>query len=143
MIFYLYFVFYKDIAIAPSPFFFLFILLIFNVALIGLGVGMILSSMTTKYRDLTILVSFGVNLLMYLSGVMYPLEEIRNKLPEYYWLIEYNPLAQTIELYRNLLLGTGVIDFSAMFISLVIGIACFLVGLIVFNRTEKTFIDTV
>ncbi len=88
--------------------------------------------MTTKYRDLTILVSFGVNLLMYLSGVMYPLEEMRKKLPEYYWLIEYNPIAQTIELYRNLLLGNGEINFSAMFISLgnwyilfSIGINCF------------------
>lgn len=143
ILFYLYFVFYKGIDIAPSPFFFLIILLVFNLALIGLGVGMILSSMTTKYRDLTILVSFGVNLLMYLSGVMYPLEEMRKKLPEYYWLIEYNPIAQTIEMYRNLLLGSGEINFSTMFISLAIGIGCFLLGLIVFNRTEKTFIDTV
>lgn len=142
-LFYVYFVFYKGIEIAPSSFFPLFILLVFNVALIGLGVGMILSSMTTKYRDLTILVSFGVNLLMYLSGVMYPLEEMRKKLPEYYWLIEYNPIAQTIEVYRNLLLGISDINYSAMFISLAIGIVCFLIGLIIFNRTEKTFIDTV
>ncbi len=141
--FYLYFVFYKSIDIAPSRYFFLFIVLVFNLALIGLGVGMVLSAMTTKYRDLTILVSFGINLLMYLSGVMYPLEEIRKKLPEYYWLIEYNPIAQSIELYRNLLLGTGEINMLTFAISLLIGVIFFLAGLIVFNRTEKTFIDTV
>ncbi len=143
VLFYLYFVFYKGIDIAPSPFFLLSLLLVFNMALIGLGVGMILSALTTKYRDLTILVSFGINLLMYVSGVMYPLEEMRAKLPEYYWLIEYNPIAQTIELYRNLLLGTSQVNFAMMGISLFIGVICFLVGLIIFNRTERNFIDTV
>lgn len=143
ILFYFYFVFYQGVTISPSPFVLLFILLVFNVALIGLGVGMILSSMTTKYRDLNILVSFGVNLLMYISGVMYPLEVMRKTLPDYYWLIEYNPIAQTIEVYRNLLLGTGEINFNTMIISLIMGIAFFLTGLVVFNRTEKTFIDTV
>ena len=80
---------------------------------------------------------------MYLSGVMYPLQEIRKKLPEYYWLIEYNPIAQSIEVYRNLLLGINTINFNAFIISLSVGIISFLIGLIVFNRTEKSFIDTV
>ncbi len=143
IIFFGYFVFYKDISIAPSHWFWMFPLCVLNVALIGVGVGMILSSLTTKYRDLTIFVSFGINLLMYISAVMYPLSEIRRKLPDYYWLIEYNPLAQTIELYRNLLLGTGEIQFSALFITLGIGLLSFFIGLAVFNKTEKTFIDTV
>lgn len=143
IIFFLYFLFYKEVVIVPSQWFWLFPLCVLNVALIAAGVGMILSALTTKYRDLTILVSFGVNLLMYISAVMYPLGEIRRKLPDYYWLIEYNPLAQTIELYRNLLLGSGEIRFSVFLSSLAIGIILFFVGLVIFNRTEKTFIDTV
>lgn len=141
--FYCYFVFYNGNDLAPSKWFWLFPLCVLNVALIGVGVGMILSSLTTKYRDLTILVSFGVNLLMYISAVMYPLSEIRKKLPEYYWVIEYNPLAQTIELYRNLILGSGEVRLSVLVMTLGVGLASFFIGLIIFNRTEKTFIDTV
>ncbi|WP_405377259.1 ABC transporter permease [Nonlabens sp. Asnod3-A02] len=143
VIFYLYFIFVKDRDIVPSIYFWLFPLAVVNMALLGLGVGMILSSMTTKYRDLTILVSFGINLLMYLSAVMYPLSEAKIKSPDWAWIIEANPLAQVIELYRNLLLGTGDISFSGLGISSCIAIIAFLVGLIIFNRTEKTFIDTV
>ncbi|MEO9953582.1 ABC transporter permease [Nonlabens sp.] len=143
IIFYLYFILVKDVNIAPSIYVWLFPLTILNMALLGLGVGMILSSMTTKYRDLTILVSFGINLLMYLSAVMYPLSEAKIKSPDWAWIIEANPLAQVIELYRNLLLGTGDISFSGLWISSGVAIIAFLIGLIIFNRTEKTFIDTV
>ncbi|WP_298952423.1 ABC transporter permease [uncultured Nonlabens sp.] len=142
-IFYLYFIFVKDVSIAPSIYVWIFPLTILNMALLGLGLGMILSSMTTKYRDLTILVSFGINLLMYLSAVMYPLSEAKIKSPDWAWIIETNPLAQVIELYRNLLLGTGDISFTGLGISSSIAIIAFLIGLVIFNRTEKTFIDTV
>lgn len=141
--FYAYFIFVKGIDVRPSLWVWLVPICILNMALIGLGVGMILSAMTTKYRDLTVLVSFGLNLLMYISAVMYPLEEIRKKLPKYYWLIEYNPLAQIIETYRGLLLGATSINFNAILISFLIGICSFLIGLVIFNKTEKTFIDTV
>lgn len=143
VLFYIYYIFVKDIDVRPSVWVWLLPLCILNVALIGVGIGMILSAMTTKYRDLTVLVSFGLNLLMYISAVMYPLEEIQKKLPTYYWLIDYNPLAQIIETYRGLLLGAVEINFNAIFISLTIGVFSFLLGLIIFNRTEKTFIDTV
>lgn len=141
--FYVYYIIFKDIEVRPSIWVWLLPICILNVALIGVGIGMILSAMTTKYRDLTVLVSFGLNLLMYISAVMYPLEEIRKKLPNYYWLIEYNPLAQIIETYRGLLLGASKINFNAIVITSLIGVVSFLIGLIVFNRTEKTFIDTV
>jgi lipopolysaccharide transport system permease protein len=114
-----------------------------SIALVALGAGMILSAMTTKYRDLSILVSFGVNLLMYISAVMYPLSEIKLKLPDYYWAIEYNPLAQIIDAYRNALLGLGETRFTGLLLILAFAILLFLIGLVVFNRTEKTFIDTV
>ncbi|TVZ53380.1 ABC transporter permease [Dokdonia sp. Hel_I_53] len=141
--FYVYYIFVKGIDVRPSLWVWLVPICILNMALISLGVGMILSAMTTKYRDLTVLVSFGLNLLMYISAVMYPLEEIRKKLPKYFWLIEYNPLAQIIETYRGLLLGATSINFNAILITFLIGICSFLIGLVIFNKTEKTFIDTV
>lgn len=144
IIFYLYFIFYREASLAPSPWVLIILpLSIISMALIGLGVGMILSAMTTKYRDLSILVSFGVGLLMYLSAVMYPLSEIQLKLPDYYWAIAYNPLAQIIDSYRNALLGLGEIRFANLLLTLFLSFLLFLVGLVIFNRTEKTFIDTV
>lgn len=142
--FYVYFVFYEGKEIMPSIWVIIIVpISIFSMALIGLGVGMILSSMTTKYRDLSILVSFGVGLLMYVSAVMYPLSEIQKKLPDWYWLIEYNPLSQIIDTYRNALLGLPISSISALLGVLVASIFLFLLGLVIFNKTEKKFIDTV
>ena len=63
------------------------------MGILGLGLGMLISSMVTKYRDFSYLVGFGIQLLMYLSAVMYPMELLKDKLPKYGWLVEYNPLA--------------------------------------------------
>jgi len=144
VVFYFYFVLYTGYDLTPS----IWVLLILPIclvcmALLGLGLGMILSSMTTKYRDLSILVSFGVGLLMYVSAVMYPLSEIEKKLPEWYWLIEYNPLSQIIDTYRNALLGLPISSIPALLITLLGSFFLFLIGLVIFNKTEKTFIDTV
>ena len=111
--------------------------------LMGLGLGMIISSMVTKYRDLTFLVSFGVQLLMYVSAVMYPMELIKQKLPKLGWLIEYNPLAYVVETSRYLLLNEGAISVGGLVYTGIITILLFLFGLVIFNRTEKSFIDTV
>ena len=113
------------------------------MALFGLGFGMLISSLTNKYRDLTYLVSFGVQLLMYGSAVMYPLSYFKEKLPEYSWLIEYNPMTTFIELFRYMTLGVGEWSLNSFLYATAITIVCFLLGLIVFNRTEKSFIDTV
>ena len=114
------------------------------MALLGLGLGMIISAMTTKYRDLNVLVSFAVSLLMYVSAVPYPLSEARKKLPAYVAdLVTYNPLTQIIEGFRYMLLNTGSFSWTGFFYTLVISIALFLIGLVIFNRTEKNFIDTV
>ncbi|WP_396601598.1 ABC transporter permease [Algibacter sp. R77976] len=143
--FYLYFVFFTTKAANAIPQFaivFLPVLILF-MGLFGLGIGMIISSMTTKYRDLTFLVGFGVQLLMYGSAVMYPLSYFKEKVPEYSWLVEYNPMTIIIELFRHMTLGVG--DFS-IFKILYVGVAVILIfslGLIIFNKTEKTFIDTV
>ena len=113
------------------------------MALLGLGAGMIISSFTTKYRDLSVLVGFATSLLMYISAVPYPLSEVSEKIPELAWLVNYNPLAQIIEGFRYMLLDTGMFSWSGFFYTLVFSVLLFLIGLIVFNRTEKNFIDTV
>jgi lipopolysaccharide transport system permease protein len=117
---------------------------IMMMALMGLGLGMIISSMTTKYRDLTILVSFGVQLLMYVSAVPYPVSEAKAKFPaSVALLVEYNPLTQIIEGFRYMLLNTGTFSWFEFGYTLVISMVLFLIGLVIFNKTEKTFIDTV
>lgn len=122
----------------------LFPVYVLMMALLGLGLGMIISSMTTKYRDLTILVTFAVQLLMYVSAVPYPVSEAKAKFPEKVaLLVEYNPLTQIIEGFRFMLLDTGTFTWFGFLYTLVISIAMFLIGLVIFNKTEKSFIDTV
>jgi lipopolysaccharide transport system permease protein len=115
------------------------------MGILGLGLGMIISSLVTKYRDLSFLVSFGVQLLMYVSAVMYPMALLKEKLPKFGWLIEYNPLAYVIETARYMLLHVGKESISYFGILYTIGItfAVFFIGLLIFNKTEKRFIDTV
>jgi lipopolysaccharide transport system permease protein len=121
----------------------LFPLLVALMGFLGLGLGMIISSLVTKYRDLSFLVGFGVQLLMYLSAVMYPMALLKEKLPSFGWLIEYNPLAYIIETSRYLLLKEGDISGFGMIYTVVITFAIVVVGLLIFNKTEKSFIDTV
>lgn len=107
---------------------------------LGLGLGMIVSSMTTKYKDLIFLITFGVQLLMYATPVIYSLETIKNS--KYYNIIAYNPLSPVIEIFKNSLLG-GDINYGMLLYSLVSSTGILILGFIIFNHTEKTFIDTV
>lgn len=113
------------------------------MALLGLGAGMTISALTTKYRDLTVLVGFATTLLMYISAVPYPLSEVSEKMPDWAWLVKYNPLTQIIEGFRYMVLDTGTFTWPGFLYTLVVSIVLFLLGLIIFNRTEKNFIDTV
>ena len=117
------------------------------MGLLGLGLGMIISSATTKYRDLTVLVSFGVQLLMYLSAVPYPLSELETSQSSLVQLaaplIEYSPLTQVIEGFRYLSLGVGSFDPWMLVYTSVFAVVVFLIGLLIFNRTERSFIDTI
>ena len=143
--FYVYFVFFTDKAenaIVTSSIIFLPVL-IFLMALLGLGFGMVISSLTTKYRDLSYLVGFGVQLLMYASAVMYPLSYFQEKVPKYSWIVEYNPMTTFIEVFRYMTLGVGSFTTIHIISAIAVSISCFVIGLIVFNRTEKSFIDTV
>ncbi len=122
---------------------FLLPVLILSMALLGLGFGMTISSMTTKYRDLTFLVTFGVQLLMYASAVMYPLSFFKEKLPKLSWIVEYNPMTTIIEAFRYMTLGVGDYSTNKMIYAVVVSVVMFLVGLVIFNKTEKSFIDTI
>lgn len=139
---YLYVV-WSGVDISPNLNLLLLPVYVLMMALIGLGLGMIISAFTTKYRDLTVLVGFATSLLLYFSAVPYPLKEVKNKMPDYAWIVEYNPLTHIIEGFRYMILDTGTFTWFGFSYTLVIAILLFLIGLIVFNRTEKNFIDTV
>lgn len=130
-----------DLRFTSATLFFPF--LVFLMGFLGLGLGMIISSMVTKYRDLSFLVGFGVQLLMYVSAVMYPMTLLQEKLPKYGWLIQYNPLAYIIETSRYMLLHEGNISIKGMIYTVFITFTIFVFGLLIFNKTEKSFIDTV
>lgn len=114
------------------------------MAMLGLGLGMIFSSLTTKYRDLTVLLTFAVQLLMYVSAVPYPMSEAKSKFPPLVAnIVEYNPLTQIMEGFRYMLLDIGEFNLVRFLYTLGISLFIFLIGLVIFNRTEKSFIDTV
>ncbi len=115
-------------------------LLLLQMALLGLGFGTIVSSMTTKYRDLQVLVSFGVSLWMYATPIIYTASSLSEKA---YSLIMLNPMSPIIEMFRYALLGAGKCDFFYWGISWIVTFAVVFIGLIMFNRVEKTFMDTV
>tara|TARA_B100001758_G_C18323318_1_gene564471 strand:+ start:374 stop:1219 length:846 start_codon:yes stop_codon:yes gene_type:complete len=115
-------------------------ILVIQMALLGQGIGMIISSLTTKYRDLSHLVVFGTQLLMYASPIVYPLSIV----PEQYKnIIYYNPMTSIIEGFRLAFVGDGEFTFSIFLYSLSITIILFIFGILIFNRVEKRFIDTV
>jgi lipopolysaccharide transport system permease protein len=120
-----------------------FPLLIVLMGVLGLGLGMFISSLVTKYRDFSYLIGFGVQLLMYLSAVMYPMALIKEKIPSYGWLVQYNPLAYIIETARFMLLNVGHISVFGLLYTFGVTVVVFLVGVLIFNKTEKSFIDTV
>lgn len=145
LIFVAFYVFYysQGAAISLNGSLLFFPLLIALMGILGLGLGMLISSLVTKYRDLSYLIGFGVQLLMYLSAVMYPMALIQDKMPDYAWLVHYNPLAYIIETTRYMLLGTGTVSVWGLVYTVGVTFGLFFTGLLVFNKTEKSFIDTV
>lgn len=127
-------------SISPNWFILLFPVVILLMAILGLGVGLIITAMTTKYRDLAFVVTFGVQLLMYATPVIYPLSAAPEKYRE---LISLNPLSGLIETFRYGFIGTGQFYPGAFAYSVVVSIVMFFLGLLVFNKVEKTFVDTI
>ena len=121
----------------------LFPIVIALMALLGLGTGMIISAMTTKYRDLAFLVTFGVQLLMYATTVIYPLSTAIEKYPAYSWIIEYNPMTPIIETFRYGFLGEGSFTWASFGYAIAVTLLLLTFGIVIFNKVEKTFVDTV
>jgi lipopolysaccharide transport system permease protein len=107
----------------------------------GLGLGIVISSLTTKYRDFNVLIGFGVQLLMYATPIAYPLSFLMKK--SYSWLAIANPLTPLVEGFRFALFHTGTFTISSLIYSLVFMLASLLIGLFMFSKVEKNFMDTV
>lgn len=115
-------------------------LLLLMMAGLALGFGVIISSLTTKYRDLQVLVGFGVQLWMYATPVIYPL----STMPDHYrWIIVANPLTAVVETFRYGFFGTGVFSWAYLAYSAGFTVLLLLLGMAIFNRVERTFMDTV
>lgn len=126
--------------VCPNIYILMTPLLLVQLALLSLGFGVIISSLTTKYRDLAILVTFGVQLWMYATPVVYPASQIGGTLKT---LMMLNPVSPIIESFRYAFLGSGSIPWNFLGISIVTTVVVLFIGVILFSRVEKTFMDTV
>ncbi|HLX90998.1 MAG TPA: ABC transporter permease [Puia sp.] len=115
--------------------------LLLLMAGIGLGCGIIISSLTTKYRDLTILITFAIQLLMYMTPVAYPLSFLNHS--KYQALINLNPITPIVEVFRYIFFGAGTFTFGNLLYSAGFMVVALFLGLLIFNKVEKTFMDTV
>jgi lipopolysaccharide transport system permease protein len=114
--------------------------LIVVMACLGLGFGLIFTSMTTKYRDLRFLVQFGVQLLMYATPIIYPMSLIEGRLKT---VIGLNPLAHVVEAFKYGFLGKGELSMYGLIYATVFAIVILVLGIFIFNKTEKNFVDTI
>lgn len=126
--------------ICPSLSVLTFPLVVLQACLIGIGFGCIISALTTRYRDLQMALTFGMQLWMYGSCVFYSRTDIA---PGYRWLLDLNPIVPIIETFRNSFLGTGAVDYGELGVLSIVSIIIFLTGVAVFNQVEKNFADTI
>lgn len=126
--------------VRPNLYILLLPLLVLQTAMLGLGVGIIISSLTTKYRDLRILVSFGIQLWMYLTPVAYSLSQFSDKAQK---ILMLNPMSPIVNNFRYVLLGCGSFVWGPWLVSVIITVVLLLAGILLFNKVEKTFMDTV
>ena len=118
----------------------LFPVLVLLMAMLGLGIGLIITALTTKYRDLSFLITFGVQLLMYGTTVIYPLSAAPAK---YKFLIELNPMTGIIEAFRYAFLGKGDFSTWSLGYSTIVTVVIMFLGILIFNKTERSFVDTI
>ncbi|HYG52242.1 MAG TPA: ABC transporter permease [Flavobacteriales bacterium] len=141
IVFYLYYFFSNKYVYGFSPQYLpLLLLLVLLMAMLGLGMGIIISSLTTKYRDFSFLVGFGVQLMMYISPVIFPLSQVSGKLK---YLLLCNPMTPVIETMRVICLGKGVLNGYHLAYTACFAVVTLFIGVLLFNRIEKSFNDTV
>jgi len=128
------------VSLEMRPSMFLLPFLVFQMAALGLGCGIVVSSLTTRYRDLVHLVGFGVQLWMFVSPVVYPASMTPSGLK---WMLFMNPMASIIETFRYSFHGVGVLNGLQLFVSSSITLLILIIGVLLFTRVEKSFADTV
>ncbi len=130
----------KDVQLNVNAYILILPYLIILMAVMGLGLGIIFSALTTKYRDLSFLLTFGIQLLMYATPIIYPLSYTRGKL---HTIISMNPLTPIMESFRYAFFGIGTFDWSGLAFTSIFSFAVLFIGIIIFNQVEKSFMDTV
>lgn len=135
------FALFRDVQVIFGVQWLLLPVLVLLIAGIGLGLGIIISSFTTKYRDFAVLIGFAVQLLMYVTPVAYPLSFLKDK--SFAALIEWNPLSPIVEGFRYALFCTGSFNLASLAYSFVFMLIVLLSGALYFNKVERTFMDTV
>jgi lipopolysaccharide transport system permease protein len=118
-------------------------LIVAQLAALGMGFGMIVSSLTTKYRDLRQLIGFGISLWMYATPIVYPMSELTERYPGYAWIMMLNPVAAPIEAFRAAFYGVRGTSIEMLALSAAMTLILVFVGLLLFNRNERTFVDVV
>jgi lipopolysaccharide transport system permease protein len=138
LIIYLYYL-YND-SVNPNIYLLLFPLLIIFSGILSLGFGIIITSLTTKYRDLRFLIQFGIQLWMYATPIIYPLSTLEGKLKT---IALINPMTSFIEAFKYGFLGHGTFNWYYLTYSLIFTFITILIGILIFNKTEQNFMDTV
>ena len=137
--FLLYFL-WQGAEVYPNALIFAMPLILLQMAVMGLGFGILISSLTTKYRDLTFVMTFAIQIWMYATPIVYPLSIVPEK---YRLLVALNPMTFVVEFFRAAFLGTSSIELVHIAISVTITLLVFIAGVIMFSRIEKTFMDTI
>jgi lipopolysaccharide transport system permease protein len=138
---YIYYVLFTDVHVIPNAYALLFPILVLIIAGLAFGFGILFSSMTTKYRDLTILLTFFVHLWMYATPVIYPLSTITNE--TVLLVMQLNPMTSIIETFKYGMLGVGTFSWGALGYSFGFMVVLLSIGIVVFNKVQKSFMDTV
>lgn len=136
----LYYAFVKHVVIQPNEMLLAFPFIVVFLAMMGLGLGLIVSSLTVRYRDLVYLIAFGVQLAVYITPVIYPLSMLKGKAER---LASLNPVTPFIEIFRYSILGKGTFTADGMFYGVLASVVILLIGMVAFSKVEKDFMDTV
>jgi lipopolysaccharide transport system permease protein len=134
------FFYFSGSTIQPNIWILFLPVLLLMMAGLGMGLGIIISSLTTKYRDLRFLITFGIQLLMYATPVIYPVSSVPERFQS---LILANPVTPIVETFRYAFLGAGTVDLGHLIYSFIFMLVVVAIGIVIFNRVEQTFMDTV
>lgn len=140
VIVYLFYIFVKDVNVAPNWYALLIPVLVLMLAGLALGFGIIISSLTTKYRDLSILFTFIVQLWMYATPVIYPLSTMSE---EKRWIMVLNPITSILETFKYATLGVGAFQWNYLTYSFAFMVVVLVLGVLIFNKVQRSFMDTV